>query len=331
MTDTAHPAPVLRFTTRDVAAPARSRALWELREQGLLPIEPLLDRVPAVDLLKWRLPGTSILAGTFAGVRQGDDPGLAGADELCFGINLSGVSLAVGSGREIPVGAGEAIAAVPGAGPFRVLRAAPARMVGVRLRRRDVPVDPIAAGRAPLLLVPATTAALPLLAGYLRTVVSGAVLSSAPLADAVAAHIAELIALSLEPTGASTPPAGDRGVRAARLTAIKADIDRHLLDGPLTVAALAARHGISPRYLHALFEDEGTTCSRYVLDRRLAVAHRRLRDPRFVGRTISAIAHDSGFGDLSYFNRTFRRRYEVTPSEARRAGPGSADRRADRP
>src|SRR5918997_5513788 len=80
MTDTAHPGPVLRFTTRDVAAPARSRALWELREQGLLPIEPLLDRVPAVDLLKLRLPGTSILAGTFAGVRQGDDPGLAGAD-----------------------------------------------------------------------------------------------------------------------------------------------------------------------------------------------------------------------------------------------------------
>jgi AraC-like DNA-binding protein len=42
-----------------------------------------------------------------------------------------------------------------------------------------------------------------------------------------------------------------------------------------------------------------------------------LGDPRFVGRTISAIAFDAGFGDLSYFNRVFRRRYGLTPSDAR--------------
>ena len=111
------------------------------------------------------------------------------------------------------------------------------------------------------------------------------------------------------------------------MTAIKADIDRHLLDGPLSLPGLAARHGISTRYLHRLFEGEGTTCARFVLDRRLALAHRRLRDPRFAGRTISSIAHDAGFGDLSYFNRTFRRRYDITPSDARR----HADRRVDRP
>ena len=50
------------------------------------------------------------------------------------------------------------------------------------------------------------------------------------------------------------------------------------------------------------------TCSQYVLDQRLALAYRRLRDPRLAGRTVSSIAHDAGFGDLSYFNRTFRRR-----------------------
>jgi AraC-like DNA-binding protein len=58
--------------------------------------------------------------------------------------------------------------------------------------------------------------------------------------------------------------------------------------------------------------------TQYVLDQRLALAYHRLRHPRFAGRTVSSIAHDAGFGDLSYFNRTFRRRYSVTPSDVRR-------------
>jgi AraC-like DNA-binding protein len=44
-------------------------------------------------------------------------------------------------------------------------------------------------------------------------------------------------------------------------------------------------------------------------------------DPRFRGRyahlNIAQIAHESGFGDVSYFNRMFRRRFGVTPSDVR--------------
>jgi AraC-like DNA-binding protein len=42
-----------------------------------------------------------------------------------------------------------------------------------------------------------------------------------------------------------------------------------------------------------------------------------LRNPQFSARSISLIAYDVGFGDLSYFNRVFRRRYGVTPSDIR--------------
>ena len=58
-----------------------------------------------------------------------------------------------------------------------------------------------------------------------------------------------------------------------------------------------------------------------MLDRRLDLARRRLRDPRFTTRTISAIACDVGFGDLSYFNRAFRRHYGDTPSAIRAFAP----------
>jgi AraC-like DNA-binding protein len=190
-------------------------------------------------------------------------------------------------------------------------------MIGLRIPRRSLPAG---FGATPLRLVPARTAALQLLTGYLRGALSSTALSPGPLADTVVSHITELIELSLDPAWAATP-GGVPGVRAARLAAIKADIERHLTDGPLTVAALAARHGISARYLHKLFEDEEMTYSTFVLNRRLSLAYQRLRHPRYATRTISSIASDTGFGDLSYFNRAFRRRYHITPSGVRRGDP----------
>jgi AraC-like DNA-binding protein len=78
------------------------------------------------------------------------------------------------------------------------------------------------------------------------------------------------------------------------------------------IGRLAGARG-QPRYLHMLFAEDDTTFGRHLLDHRLDLAHTRLRDPRWSTRTISAIAHDSGFGDLSYFTRTFRRRFAITP------------------
>jgi AraC-like DNA-binding protein len=107
---------------------------------------------------------------------------------------------------------------------------------------------------------------------------------------------------------------------SARLRAIKAEIEENL-GGRLSARALAARHGITPRHLRRLFEREGTTFSAFVLEHRLARAHHSITDPRLFDRPIAAIAFEAGFGDPSYFNRAFRRRYGMTPSEARAAAP----------
>jgi AraC-like DNA-binding protein len=80
---------------------------------------------------------------------------------------------------------------------------------------------------------------------------------------------------------------------------------------------IAARHGISPRYVRKLFHDEHTTFSDFVLSLRLEWSRRLLRSPGHATCTIASIAHASGFSDLSYFNRTFRRRYAMTPSDIR--------------
>jgi AraC-like DNA-binding protein len=42
-----------------------------------------------------------------------------------------------------------------------------------------------------------------------------------------------------------------------------------------------------------------------------------LRDPRHAHLTIAQLAHGSGFNDISYFNRAFRRRFGATPTDVR--------------
>jgi AraC-like DNA-binding protein len=48
-----------------------------------------------------------------------------------------------------------------------------------------------------------------------------------------------------------------------------------------------------------------------------------LADPRRAREKISSIAYDCGFGDVSYFNRMFRRSYGAVPSELRASSADS--------
>jgi AraC-like DNA-binding protein len=115
----------------------------------------------------------------------------------------------------------------------------------------------------------------------------------------------------------ATEIAKTRGARAARLGAIKADIVDNLACDNLSAATVAARHRLPVRYMQRLFETEGVTFTDFVLDARLTRAHRMLVDPRLANLKVGAVACEAGFGDLSYFNRTFRRRYGATPSDVR--------------
>src|SRR5215472_30764 len=97
----------LTFTTHGVPPQARPSVLHALAEQGLVPIVPLPDITPRVHLVKWRLPGLGLLSGSFAGVRQAGGP--ADVGDLFFGINVAGPSVAGQQGREVTIGAGDAV------------------------------------------------------------------------------------------------------------------------------------------------------------------------------------------------------------------------------
>jgi AraC-like DNA-binding protein len=104
---------------------------------------------------------------------------------------------------------------------------------------------------------------------------------------------------------------------APRGCAIKAEILNSLNRHEPSLAGLAAPRRVTPRYAQMPFDSDGTTFSRFLLYQRLARAHRMLSNPLSAERTISTIAYEAGFGDLSHFNRTFRRRCGETPSDVR--------------
>jgi len=110
------------------------------------------------------------------------------------------------------------------------------------------------------------------------------------------------------------------GVRAARRQALKADIAGHLSDPRLSLETLAKRHGVSSRYVRALFYDEGTSFTDYLMAARLDYVRALLLDPLHRDMNIAMIAMMAGFGDISWFNQVFRRRFQATPSHIREGG-----------
>jgi AraC-like DNA-binding protein len=159
--------------------------------------------------------------------------------------------------------------------------------------------------------------AVSMLLGYAGVLSSLPSDAPAELQHLMATHVCDLVALALGATRDAAQTAMHRGVRAARLRAIKQDIIENISHHHLSADTIAARQRISVSYLRKMFEGDGTTFTDFVLEQRLVRVHRRVTDPRFAGEKLSAIAYDAGFGDLSYFNRVFRRRYGCTPSEAR--------------
>ena len=158
--------------------------------------------------------------------------------------------------------------------------------------------------------------ALALLLAYGDTLVAQPP-TTAELCHMAVAHVFDLTALVLSATRDAVHVANTRGLRAARLNSIKSDIMSNLASDRLSVDKVATRLRISPRYIQMLFHDEETTFSDFVVGQRLARAWRVLADPRFVDRSITSVAFDCGFRDLSYFNRRFRRRFGCTPSDVR--------------
>ncbi|WP_409190925.1 AraC family transcriptional regulator [Bradyrhizobium sp. RDM4] len=133
----------------------------------------------------------------------------------------------------------------------------------------------------------------------------------------MAQHMVDLIGLLLGTDADRTELANSRGHSAARLDLMRADVIANLSQGDLTIYSVARKAGLSPRHAQRMFEQTGTTFTEFLLEQRLLLVRRLLLDPLNRWRKVSDLAHSAGFPDVSYFNRVFRRRFGVTPSDMR--------------
>jgi AraC-like DNA-binding protein len=229
-------------------------------------------------------------------------------------------AIATQFGREIGVDSGRAIV-LSNSEQNSITFPSQVRLLAVNLRRQLL--RPLLRDFDAILARPIShhIDGLRLLSTYVEGLNEESALNSLDTARLVVTQIYDLAALIMGATRDAAEIAKGRGLRVARLRAIKADIAEKVASPNLSVQAVAMRQGVSPRYVQILFEEEGTTFSQYVIGQRLARAYRLLTDPRFADRSITSVALDAGFGDLSYFNRAFRRCYGSTPSEVRAGAP----------
>jgi AraC-like DNA-binding protein len=324
---------IFHFSTDEFPERERIAAWREVFGQLIarLDMEPPLDRPFQGKVSVKELPNLRIGSISSTANRIIRPPHLIedGSDDLMLGIMLKGQAVVTQRGRdEVRIGPGEAVVwsnSSVGHSHYPT----PIEFISVAIPRAVLVPSLIHPDRATLSAVPASSGALRLLTGYLELLLEENVPQD--LRALSAAHVQDLVALVLAANRDATSIAKRRGMRAARLRMVKADIDENLGRHDLTIEALALRHGVSRRSLRELFILEDTTFTDYVLNQRLAHVHRRLTDTRFDDRTIGVLAFEAGFGDLSYFNHSFRRRYGATPSDVRRMArqqqinPDSAD------
>ena len=159
--------------------------------------------------------------------------------------------------------------------------------------------------------------AIALLEGYVSALLNLETPLSSKLAGIASDHLVELIGNALGVVDRQAKAKPGNGIRTARRQALMQEIIANLTRHELSSDGIAQRLGITPRYLRKLLQDEGVSFSDLVRQMRTQRAYQVLSDPNQLSLTISQIAYQVGFSDLSYFNQCFRRQFGVTPTDIR--------------
>jgi len=242
----------------------------------------------------------------------------APSDNLCLVVNRGASTMAFAHrGREAPL-AGGAATLFNDAEPGALQGAAENAWFALVVPRQDL-LELVAdaedlSGRP----FDRSQSALRHLWRYLGTLLQS---DDAPDDAALTGHIGitllDLVALVLGATREGGETARMRGLRAARLHDIRAQIKAGFADPSFTVQALASRLGLSRRYVQDLLDEAGASFTERVLELRLQKARATLADHRQDRMKAIDIAHACGFDSVSYFNRCFRRRFGASPTQYR--------------
>ena len=311
---------VLRISTEDLPPAERLETFRELFGRKILKIdiEPERDARFEATMTLQAMPGLGIGVCSLSPLRSDLTAELIDNDDLILVVMREGSGTARQYRKETTVRDGQAVVTANDS-PASFVAHSRVEVINLRFQRKRLAPQLVDADAVVLRSIARENPALRLLTRYAQIVSAELSQSTPELQQVATEHIHDLAALVLGATRDAAEIAKGRGVRIARLQAIKADVVANVGADWLSAEAVAARHGVSSRYIRTLFQGDETTFTDFVLNQRLARAHKLLAAARVDANPISAIAFEAGFDDLSYFNRCFRRRYGATPSDIRAA------------
>jgi AraC-like DNA-binding protein len=201
--------------------------------------------------------------------------------------------------------------------PFKIIHQQPQRARTLMVPRSVIDLEESALRRLTATLISpadggAATVLLPLLTDTRPEHLGG----SFQIKEQVARTLADLLAtLAADHTTRTLPDA--RPATQSLFERITGSVEDSLGDPDLSPQGIADQHGVSLRYLHHLFQRQGTTVGAWIRTRRLEGARQELTGPGATHRAVAAIGARWGFTSASHFSRAFRDAYGMSPNQCR--------------
>jgi AraC family transcriptional regulator, positive regulator of tynA and feaB len=235
-------------------------------------------------------------------------------DALVVNYVTSGTLYSQQDGRSVFLKPGDA-AISDAARPYFLRFDQPLGCVSVKIYKSDLGLRPDTLAQATATSLLAGSSLQPLVYGYMSQLLQrmgGLEPAAALRASGV---FKELLTASLQQVMAPHGVLSES--RSVSLLRVKQFVERQLCDPSLDAHTVSKGVNLSARYINKLFEAEQTSLGRFVWRRRLERCAEKLADARFAHQSISTIALEHGFNDLSHFSRAFRARWGESPRQYR--------------
>jgi hypothetical protein len=206
-----------------------------------------------------------------------------GISDLAFFINRTGSASVHARGRDVTLLHGDAVL-MSSAEVTTLKRLTSGSSTSLRLSRSILSSLVPNLEDTLMIRIPEHDYTIRMLDGYLSRLQGGAYMGTPELRQVVVSHVYDLVAIALGAVRDGEESAKVRGTRAVRLERAKAFIIENINRMDLSVTIVAAQLGVGARYLQRLFEEDGSTFCKFVLEKRLARAHRMLSEPVFSPR-----------------------------------------------
>lgn len=154
-----------------------------------------------------------------------------------------------------------------------------------------------------------------ILLGYVDMLMSTGPLTSVDAERLSAVHLLDLVGLVMDTKEETAHVAQGRGLKQARFTLMRKYINANMGRPDISINTVALEFAVSPQYVRQLFRESGTTFSDFLNGVRLDWVHRQLLLSKQSRQSISSLAYQVGFNNLAWFNRIFRSRFGMTPTE----------------